>query len=145
MKKCQECLRCIVEVDYGVFPHKELRVFVADGLVYKGEVGDRSGNSFATINVVASGKLSFHQVDPGDGEDEPEDEAHDEHIEHGGNGLDEGVHHNLNNNISNNLGDIEGVEERTDPCVFPLLHRPKRPQRPQYSQEVSDRFGAAHV
>ena len=41
-------------------------------------------------------ELAPEELDPHDGEDEPEDEAHQQHVEDGGDGVHQRVHHNLN-------------------------------------------------
>ena len=47
------------------------------------------------VIVQAFVELSSKELDPHDGEDEPEHQADQQHIEDGGNGVHQSVHHNL--------------------------------------------------
>jgi hypothetical protein len=40
-------------------------------------------------------ELAPEELDPHDGEDEPEHEAHQQHVEDGGDGVHQRIHHNL--------------------------------------------------
>ena len=58
-------------------------------------VPDLGGGQPLIVLVQAFVELSSKELDPHDGEDEPEHKAHQQHVEDGRDGVHQGVHHDL--------------------------------------------------
>lgn len=88
LKQSQVGVAHVIESDFGVDP----------GIVFVGAfpfVRDLSGWQTLIVIIQAFVELSSEELDPHDGEDEPEHQADQQHIEDGRYGVHQGVHHNL--------------------------------------------------